>query len=78
MWNSIVSVPDHCLFIYSTGHVTKMAAMPIYGKIHLKIFSETRRLMTFKLGIQHQGLRPTKFVQMIDLDLLHSKVSFAP
>ena len=45
----------------SPGHLTKMTAMPIYGKNPLKIFfSETRRLMTFKLGIQHQGLRPYK------------------
>ena len=42
------------------GHVTKMAAMPIYGKTPLIIFSETRRLMTFKFSIQHQGLGPYK------------------
>ena len=35
------------------GHMTKMAAMPIYGK-HLKIFfSGTKRPMTLKLGVQH-------------------------
>ena len=39
--------------------LTKMAAMPIYGKNLFKTFlSETRRLITFKLGIQHQGLGP--------------------
>ena len=34
--------------------MTKMAAMPIYGK-NLKIifFSETKRPMTFKIGMQH-------------------------
>ena len=37
-----------------------MAAMPIYGKNPSKIFSEDSRLMTFELGIQHQGLRPYK------------------
>ena len=45
---------------YGLGHVSKMAAMPIYDKNPLKIFSKTRRLMTFKLGIQHQGLGPYK------------------
>ena len=34
------------------GHVTKMAAMPITGKNPLKIFSKTRRPITFELGIQ--------------------------
>ena len=32
----------------------------ICGKNHLKIFSETSRLITFELGIQHQGLLPYK------------------
>ena len=43
--------------IYSNGqgHMTKMAAMPIYGRNLKKIFfSGTKRLMTFKLGMQHQ------------------------
>ena len=34
------------------GHMTKMAATPIYGKNPLKIFfSRTRKLMTLKLGM---------------------------
>ena len=34
------------------GHMTKMAATPIYGKNPLKIFfSRTRRLMTLELGM---------------------------
>ena len=38
------------------GHMTKMAAMPIYGKNPLKIFfSRTRRLMTMGLGMSHRG-----------------------
>ena len=50
------------------GHMTKMAAMPIYGKNPLKIFfSRTRRLMTLGLGMKHQGCGPTKFVQMMIL-----------
>ena len=41
--------------------MTKMAATPIYGKNLLKIFfSETSKLMTFKLGIQCWGLWPYK------------------
>ena len=32
-------------------HMTKMAAMSIYGKKHLKIFSRTRRPMTLGLGM---------------------------
>ena len=36
------------------GRVTKMAAMPIYGKIHSKIFfSGTKGPMTLGLGMQH-------------------------
>ena len=36
------------------GHMTKLAAMPIYGKNLKKIFcSGTKRQMTLKLGMQH-------------------------
>ena len=38
------------------GHVTKMAAMSIYGKNLKKKFSGTKRLMTLKLGMQHRVL----------------------
>ena len=34
------------------GHMTKMSAMPIYGKNLKKIFSGTKRPMTLKLGMQ--------------------------
>ena len=37
--------------------MTKMVAMPTYGKNSLKIFSRAKRLMTFKLGII-RGLLP--------------------
>ena len=37
------------------GHMTKMAATPIYGKNPSKIFSRTRRPMTFGLGMYHWG-----------------------
>ena len=40
------------------GHVTKMAAMPIYGKNSLKFFSKNSRPITFALGIQHQRCGP--------------------
>ena len=41
-----------------SGHMTKMAATPIYGKYPLKIFlSKTRRLMTFGLGMLHCGCK---------------------
>ena len=37
-----------------SGYMTKVAAMPIYGKNFKKIFfSGTERLMTLKLGMQH-------------------------
>ena len=35
------------------GHMTKMAATPIYGKTIKDIFSGIERPMTLKLGIQH-------------------------
>ena len=39
------------------GHMSKLAAMPIYGKNHKKIFfSRTKRLMILKLGVQHRIL----------------------
>ena len=40
------------------GHMTKMAAMPIYGKNRSKIFSRTGVLIFKKLGMKHRGLQP--------------------
>ena len=41
------------MYINNLGHMTKMAAMPIYGKNHSKIFfSETNRLISRKLGVK--------------------------
>ena len=41
----------------SPGHMTKMAAMPIYGKNLKEIFlSGTKRLMTLKLSMHHRVL----------------------
>ena len=36
------------------GHMTKMAAMPIYGKNLKTVFCGTKRPMTLKLGMQHR------------------------
>ena len=35
------------------GHMTNMAAMPIYGKNLKNIYSGTKQPMTLKFGIQH-------------------------
>ena len=41
------------------GHMTKMAAIPIYGKNPSKIFfSRTSRSIFMKLGMFHRGLQP--------------------
>ena len=47
------------MFINNLGHITKMAAMPIYyGKNPSKIFlSETNRLISRKLGMKHRWLK---------------------
>ena len=43
---------------HDLGHMTKMAATPIYGKNPSKIFSRTGGLIFTKLGKQHRGLLP--------------------
>ena len=40
------------MYINNLGHMTKMATMPIYGKI-----SETNRLISMKLGVKHPWLQ---------------------
>ena len=46
------------MYINNLGHMTKMAAMPIYGKNPSKIiFSETNRLISRKLGVRHGWLK---------------------
>ena len=46
------------MFINNPGHMTKMAAMPIYGKKPLKFFfSGTTGLISTKLGMKHLGLK---------------------
>ena len=51
------------LRIYSNGSASfnKMAAVPIYGKKHLKIFlSRTKKALRLNLGVWHQGLKYVK------------------
>ena len=46
------------MYINNLGHLTKMAAMPIYGKNPSKIFfSETNRLISRKLCVKHRWLK---------------------
>ena len=45
------------MYINNVGHMTKMAAMPTYGKNPSKIFSETNRLISRKLGVKHRWLK---------------------
>ena len=46
------------MYIRNPGHMTKMAAMPIYGKNPSKIFfSRTSGLISTKLGMKHQWLK---------------------
>ena len=46
------------MYINNTGHMTKMAAMPIYGKNPSKIFfSGTCGPISTKLGMKHQWLK---------------------
>ena len=44
------------MFINNQGYMTKMAAMPIYGKNPSKFFSGTTGLISMKLGMKHWGL----------------------
>ena len=51
-------------------HMTKMAAMPIYGKNPLKIcFSRTKGPVALGLGMQHWGLACNKVCSNDDLGL---------
>ena len=46
------------MYIRNPGHMTKMAAMPIYGKNPSKIFfSQTSGPISTKLGMKHQWLK---------------------
>ena len=46
------------MYINNPGHMTKMAAMPIYGKNPSKIFfCGTGGLISMKLGMKHRWLK---------------------
>ena len=45
------------MYTNNKGHMTKMATMPIYGKNPSKIFSETNRLISRRLGVKHRWLK---------------------
>ena len=45
------------MYINIPGHMTKMAAMPIYGKNPSKIFSRTGGLISKKLGMKYRWLK---------------------
>ena len=46
------------MYIDNPGHMTKMAAMPIYGKNPSKIFfSRTGGSISKKLGMKHRWLK---------------------
>ena len=47
------------LTICSNGSapLNKMAAMTIYGRKHIKIFTSTKKAFRLNLGIQHLGLK---------------------
>ena len=45
------------MYIRNPGHMTKMAAMPIYGKNPSKIFSRTGGPISMILGMKHQWLK---------------------
>ena len=58
--------------VYSNGpgHMTKMAAMPIYGKnLKKTFFSRTKRLMTLKVGMLHRVFQYYQFYSNDDLEL---------
>ena len=46
------------VYINRSGHMTKMAAMPIYGKnLKKNFFSRTRCPMILKLAMKYRGLK---------------------
>ena len=44
--------------LYAVCHMTKMAAMPIYGENPSKIFTGTGMPISTTLGMYHRGLLP--------------------
>ena len=64
------------------GHMTKMAAMPIYGKNHFKtlLFRNYSGQILMKLCMKHQRPKPfiicANYDPWVDLDLFYGKVKF--
>ena len=57
--------------------MTKMTAMPIYGKNHSKIFlTGTGGTISTKLGMYFWGLLPIIVYENNDLDPFYAKVKF--
>ena len=66
------------MYINNLGHMTKMAAMPIYGKKPSNIFFfETNRLISMKLGVKHPWLKYYNVYinHCDDLDQVYGKVN---
>ena len=51
LWVGVTKVPSN-----GHGHMTKMAAMPIYGKNLKIVFSRTEQPMILKFGMRHRVL----------------------
>ena len=58
--------------------MTKMAAMPIYGKNLSNIFSETNRLISVKLGLKHPLVRAPAIRKMVIGGRKVAQISFIP
>ena len=68
------------MYIRNPFHITKMAAMPIYGKNPSKIFvSRTGGPISTKLGMKHRWLKHYNVyinpVTLYDLNLFYGKVN---
>ena len=55
------------IYTNCSGHMTKMADIPIYDKNPLKIFSRTRRLLTLGCGMYYLGCRAYQVFSNDDL-----------
>ena len=63
------------MIINNSGHMTKMAAMPIYGKNPSKFFfSGTTGLISTKFGMKHRGRE--YYNVFINYDLLMTLTQF--
>ena len=64
------------VYINNLGHMTKMVAMPVYGKKPSKIFySGTSGPISTKLGMKHPSLKYYNVYINLDPALFYSKVN---